>query len=622
VVAIIYIEREKKRANELILGTVGSENRVFFTYRIYMPRKISNSAVYDTEEERRPVAVNKRQFRPKPIPIDKAGLALELLNNQTRPIVNIVGTRHFHEDPTPLDKNYPIEIELQRIAMSAVPDKPQQPLKTKSPFTEEMIEKYREEERRGILQRGYNVPPDLEVLDLQPEVVIPDAYKNYEQTLRRMTSSMVEATLLYDRAKKNVPIVMKQLKDLDDKYNSLISDPKRRVRVVGESKIYLEDEYIKQKQQLEQYLDTLQTDMRNLQEEIQMTQTDMEQMKQDKKDLLAQETNVKRANAQKIKNAEDQIRLLNTTLPIQQMVGEPDEVYRQRLIALRVPVDNSRVDATEARIYEHKLFKRNLKKLIDLPLYQVENIIKMLDLNDMERTYQLNEIFPKVETEFIKVFGRKPLLRDPVQSLTDFFISIVEAPLLAQEQTEAISALAEEQSVYTGDIDRSLIGLKKAEVLKLIKDAGISKGRAQLFQKMTVKQLKIIYTEHLKKTRSETEQARSEAFGFLSQLGQSRIPIEQGKKKFMKERLIARVIEEEERQAKEDRESEKLLKQQDKARRKQEREMMAEEEKQTRMIIKEQQRQEAEYNKLLEAQRREEARKQKGIGKFMVAKKK
>jgi hypothetical protein len=102
-----------------------------------MPRKISNSAVPDSEEERRPIAKNMRQVRPKPIPIDKASLALELLNNQTRPVVNIAGTRHFHEDQTPLDKNYPIEIELQRIAMEAVPNKPSfQPLKTKSPFTD------------------------------------------------------------------------------------------------------------------------------------------------------------------------------------------------------------------------------------------------------------------------------------------------------------------------------------------------------------------------------------------------------------------------------------------------------------------------------------------------------
>jgi hypothetical protein len=553
-----------------------------------MPRKISNSAVYDTEEERRPVAINKRQFRPKPIPIDKAGLALELLNNQTRPIVNIVGTRHFHEDPTPLDKNYPIEIELQRIAMSAVPDKPQQPLKTKSPFTEEMIEKYREEERRGILQRGYNVPPDLEVMDFEDP---------REEKLLRVTN-IVEQKEARARLLRN-------------RYASLVKD----VEDINQDPTI--DETRKQR-----LLEKLAKGMKNIASEMSGLEQELLEMLNVQKTFKAEEDRINRANAQKIKSAEDQIRLLNTTLPIQQMKGEPDEVYRERLIALRVPVDNSRVDATEARMYEHKLFKRNLKKLIDLPLYQVENIIKMLDLNDMERTYQLNEIFPKVETEFIKVFGRKPLLRNPEQSLTDFFISILDAPLLAQEQTEAISALAEDQSLLVGNIDPSLKGLKKAEVLKLLKEAGLTKGKAQEFQKMTVNKLKVLYTEHLKKTRSETEQARSDAFGFLSELGQSRIPIEQGKKKFMKERLIARVIEEEERQAKEDRENEKLLKQQDKAQRKQEREMMAEEEKQTRMIIKEQQRQEAEYNKLLEAQRKEEARKQKGIGKFMVAKKK
>lgn len=543
------------------------------------------STVY---EERRPVAVNKRQFRPKPIPLDKASLALELLNNQTRPTVNIVGTRHFHENPIPLDKNYPIEIELQRIAMEAVPNKPAfQPLKTKSPFTEDMIEKYREEERRGILQRGYNVPPELDVLDLEPEVEIPDAYKNYETALRRMTASMVEATLLYDRAKKNVPIVMKQLKELDDEYNSLRSDPKKRVTIVGiDRKVYLEDEYIEKKQNLETYLETLQIDMRNLQEEIQLTQNDIEQMKTDRKDLFAQQTNVKRANAQKIKNVEDQIRLLNTTLPIQQMVGEPDEVYRQRLIALRVPVDNSRVDLQEARVYEHKLFKRNLKKIIDLPLYQVENIIKMLDMNDLDRTYQLNDIFPKVEMEFVKQFGRKPLLRNPEQTLTDFFINLLEAPMQAQEQSEAISALAEEQSVYTGDIDRSLIGLKKAEVLKLLKEAGVSKGKAQEFQKKTVKQLKVIYTEYLKKNRSSTEQAQAEAFGFLSELGQEQKQLAAERKKYQMDKLLERILEDEKEMLRQEKETERMMKAEDKAQRKQEREMMGEEEKLTRKSLK------------------------------------
>jgi hypothetical protein len=589
-----------------------------------MPRKISNSAVYDSTEERRPLATNRRQVRPKPIPIDKASLALELLNNQTRPVVNIVGTRHFHEDPKPLDKNYPIEIELQRIAMEAVPNKPPfQPLKIKSSVTDEMIEKYREEERRAIRQRGYNVPPDI-LADLEPyEEIPPEYYEMWNRAMKELQTELSEGIMLYDRAKKNVSIVMKQLKDLNDEYNSLA--PLLRVREkAGDKKVYLEDEYIRKKQQLEHYLDTLQMDMRNLQEEKNMIEDRMEQMKKDRKEFEAGDLKEKRTNAQKIKNAEDQLRLLNNTLPISQMVGEPDEVYRQRLIALRVPVDNSRVDAQEARIYEHKLFKQNLKKLIDLPLYQVENIIKMLDMNDMERTYQLNEIFPKIETEFVKQFGRKPVLRDPVQTLTDFFVTILEAPLQAQEQSEAISALAEEQGVFTGEIDRRLVGLKKAEVLKLLKDAGLTKGKAAEFQKKTVKQLKTIYTEYLKRSKTQEEQTQETALQYLDRISKAK----QREDEFVR---AERKADEEERKAfiKEEKREEGVQakigkKETSNFQRTQAflQAKIAEQERKQQKAEKEQRRQEEEYRKLIEAQQREEAKKQKGITKFMVAKKK
>jgi hypothetical protein len=434
-----------------------------------------------------------------------------------------------------------------------------------------MIEKYREEERRGILQRGYDVPPDI-LADLEfYEEIPPEYYENWKRAMKSLQSELTEGMLLYDRAKKNVPIVVKQLKDLNDEYNnaaSLLRATEGRVYTKdGDKKVYLDNQYIYKKQQLEHYLETLQMDMRNLQEEKNIIEDRMEQLKKDKKEFEAGDLKEKQINAQKIKNAEDKLRLLNTTLPIQQMKGEPDEVYRQRLIALRVPVDNSRVDAQEARVYEHKLFKRNLKKLIDLPLYQVENIIKTLDLNDMERTYQLNEIFPKVEMEFIKVFGRKPFLRDPVQSLTDFFINLLEAPLQAQEQSEAISSLAEQQSVSTGEIDPSLKGMKKAEVLKLLKDAGLTKGKAAEFQKMTVNKLKVMYTEHLKKMRTP----QAEAFGFLSQLGQKEQQKVQARNQAQMEKILKYQQEEDAMLREEDksvRQAEKVYKKEEKAQKK------------------------------------------------------
>jgi len=567
---------------------------------------ISNSAVYDTEEERRPLAVNKRQVRPKPIPIDKASLALELLNNQTRPTVNIVGTRHFHEDTTPLDKNYPIEIELQRIAMSAVPDKPAfQPLKTKSPFTEEMIEKYREEERRGIRQRGYDVPPELEVMDFEE----PREYKLFHAN-NMVKTKEARARLLRNRYASLV-------KDVEDINQDPNIDETRKQRL----------------------LEKLAKGMKNIASEMSGLEQELLEMLEVQKTFKAEEERIKRANAQKIKNAEDQLRLLNTTLPIQQMKGEPDEVYRDRLIALRVPVDNSRVDATEARIYEHKLFKRNLKKLIDLPLYQVENIIKTLDDNDSDRTYQLNEIFPKVETEFIKQFGRKPLLRNPVQSLTEFFINLLEAPLQAQEQSEAITSLAEQQSVSSGEIDPSLRNLKKAEVLKLLKDAGLTKKRASEFQKMTVNKLKVIYTEHLKKTRGESYQAQvaeQQMMGDEDTASRVEQVSYNKRKKEQLDRAIMRLLTEEKRQLQEDlkeeKEYEKIMKKQEKQQQKQERGMMGAEEKPSRMIRK-QRNEEEEYLRLIKAQRKQaqaqaqaeaEAKpsKQQTLTKFMSAKKK
>lgn len=453
-----------------------------------MPRKISNSAVYDTEEERRPVAVNKRQFRPKPIPIDKASFALELLNNQTRPTVNIVGTRHFHEVPAPLDKNYPIEIELQRLAMSAVPNKPQQPLKIKSAVTDEMIEKYREEERRGIRRRGYNVPPDIEFLNLEEDTKT-ERLPGIKQRIQAGEDR--KATLLAD------------YKELDKE----LKEYKRIVRDNPElSTAYVSEGFANRYREIDRL-------MKNIQSELSTINDQIAQDIEVQKTFKAEGERIKRANAQAVKNAEDQLRLLNNTLPIGQMVGEPDDVYRERLIALRVPTDQPGIDEEEARIYEHKLFKRNLKKIIELPLYEVENLIKLLDgmmqtekgEEPAERVFQLNEIWPKVTTEFLKTYGKDPVLRKPVQTLYDFFIQVLTGPLMAEAPeayAQVMEAKAEAKAVETGEIDPSLEGLTRLEVLELIKQAGLIPPKKNTeFQKKKVLELKRIYTEFLNQPR-------------------------------------------------------------------------------------------------------------------------
>jgi len=405
------------------------------------------------------------------------------LNNQTRPTVNIVGTRHFHENLVPLDKNYPIEIELQRLALSAVPNKPQQPLKIKSAVTDEMIEKYREEERRGIRKRGYDIPPEI----------IP------ELEVDTKTERLPEIEKLLQAGKNRKETLLADYKDLEKE----VKEYRRIVRDNPElSTAYVSEGFADRYREIDRL-------MKNIQSQLSTTDDDIDQLINAQKTFKVEGERIKRVNAQAIKNAEDKIRLLNNTLPIGQMVGEPDDVYRERLIALRVPVDQPGIDEEEARIYEHKLFKRNLKKIIELPLYEVENLIKLLDgmmqtekgEEPAERVFQLNEIWPKVTTDFLKTYGKDPVLRKPVQTLYDFFIQILSGPLMAEAPeayAQVMEAKAEAKAVETGEIAPELEGLTKTEVLALIKQAGLSRGQAALFQKKKVLELKRIYTDYLK----------------------------------------------------------------------------------------------------------------------------
>jgi hypothetical protein len=253
--------------------------------------------------------------------------------------------------------------------------------------------------------------------------------------------------------------------------------------------------------------------MQNIQSELSTTNDAIAQDIEVIKAFKAEGERIKRSNAQAVKNAEDKIRLLNNTLPISQMVGEPDDVYRERLIALRVPTDQPGIDEEEARVYEHKLFKRNLKKIIELPLYQVETLIKELDgmmdtekgEEPAERVFQLNEIWPKVTTEFLKTYGKDPVLRKPVDTLKDFFIQVLSGPLMAEAPeayAQVMEAKAEAKAVETGEIDPSLEGLTRLEVLELIGQAGLIPPKKNTeFRKKKVLELKRIYTEYLKQPR-------------------------------------------------------------------------------------------------------------------------
>lgn len=458
-------------------------------------QKISQSNTNDssTHNVLRPTAVNR--FHPPivPLKVNKAELILEQMNNKNTPKFNIVTTRKNIKPTTPVDPNYALLVELDRLATSSVPKQAIQPLKSRSPFTEAMIEKYKLDEERNIREAKksgnyiqFINPPE----SMKPEIeeYDEDIYINEEDIEKLAEKASNEKKVLVERYKELQRYIKLFNQDLSE-------NPSLRTnqRVMNTYRL----------RSLE---------MKGIENKIQSIDTEFQRDFQDYKDVLAEKEQIKKRNAIAIKNYEDMYRLLNKTLPIQQMAGESDMDYRDRLINFKNET-NDIADEAEARTFEHKVFQRNLKKIISLPLHEVETLIKRLDgymttekgEESAERVFQLNEIFPKVESEFIKRYGKDPLFRRPIDTLYDFFIAILSSPLeIMNEPVEAFATfaenIAETKGLESGKIDPSLEGLTKIEVMKLVKDAGLAKGKSAEIQKMKVNDLKILYTKYLRES--------------------------------------------------------------------------------------------------------------------------
>jgi hypothetical protein len=458
-----------------------------------MPQKISNSAV--DEQEHRPVAVNKYRPPITPLKVNKAELVLEKLH-RANPVKNIVSRVMLPPEGAPVDPNYALYIELDRLAKASVPKQPIQPLKSKSPFTEAMIDKYKQEEERNIKEAkktgnyvDFITPPDSMLPDLEDpvEFEFKDEYDEFIQVRLRLQQQYkdTQAEIAFLRKKYRRP------------------EPEIITELFG----------------LSRRLDGLQNAMDGL-------AGDIEDLNQLQRDTDAENMRIKKKNAAELKNYEDVYKLLNKTLPIQQMMGETDAEYRDRLINFKQETSNV-ADENEARTYEHKVFQRNLKRIINLPVYQVENLIKELDgmmetekgQESAERVFQLNEIFPKVEAEFVKRYGKDPLLRNPIQTLYDFFIQVLSVPLTAEAPeafAQVMEAQAQNEGVARGEIEAVLLKLNKGDILELIKEAGLSKGQVAVFQKKKVLELKKIYTEHMRKEGYEPTPLLEKYVDFLN----------------------------------------------------------------------------------------------------------
>lgn len=425
-------------------------------------------------------ASKKRMIPPQPISKDLMNLSKDSIKynayvngatlESVKPLVELwkAPSQRLRPQIDP-QYDYAIEIELDRMAKASVPKGQFQPRKNKSFMTEEMIEKYKRNEERQIRERGTIAPPDtLELEDL--EDFDSEGFAHDLSILQSRKSALLRE---YQTVETDVDTLRRRVE--------------ARPELREEPRIILQFTKYKLKQL------ALQNEMRTIEE-------DLARQKDEYAQVQGINQSIKKRNAQTIKNYEDQFRLLNRDLPIQQMIGETDEEYRARLLAFKQEVSTD-AEAEEARTYEHKVFKRNLKKLIDLPQHEVENLVKSLDglmatekgMEPAERTFQLNEIWPRITSQFTRVYGINPLFRNPVETLYTFFVDLLERPQM-EDVPEAIAysgiATAEDkarislkkrvdEAIRAGVIDARLKDKSTVQMDKLLKDAGVESSRSK-----------------------------------------------------------------------------------------------------------------------------------------------
>jgi hypothetical protein len=104
------------------------------------------------------------------------------------------------------------------------------------------------------------------------------------------------------------------------------------------------------------------------------------------------------------------------------MIGESDEEYKQRL--MNCEYENvDLITEQEVKNHTNQTFKKNLHKVLTLPLYLEERLVNTLS---PDLLFSLNEKWAMVEKKFIDTYGKFPLLGEKnMGSLELFFMNVL-----------------------------------------------------------------------------------------------------------------------------------------------------------------------------------------------------
>ena len=367
---------------------------------------------------------------------------------------NIEPTKRLQEeDPSELRRGeLASKTRVQSIMLDSIPDKPSRPRKPNSHITPQMIADFQFEENKPIEIDGkiYRIhPASIPEPEFEP---ITDDLRMAKERINEINSeeqdnisAIVDALEITKGEIANLRVERDKMDSLFNKYvrtfneERLVArqnkDYKKRIVEISRQMDELDRQYLEETIFVDQEIE----DKIRLIDELQIRLQQKRQEKGEIENIMNEQERevflIKKRNAQKLKDYEDNLKQLNKNFNLERQVGETEDQYIQRIREATTAIEDPAYVEDRMILHEATKFKNNMKELVRDPTVIEYAYNKILDEKGVGTINELNNLFTLIKSRYQKIYGTAQL-KDT--ELVKFLMTVLSNPveIVPQEEKE------------------------------------------------------------------------------------------------------------------------------------------------------------------------------------------
>ena len=319
-------------------------------------------------------------------------------------------------------KRYSYGIQLDKIMNNAMKTDKIEARKLSTPFTEEMIKEYRQEQNTPIVVEGktYKYHPASTIPELTSEEDVMKEFKARDEIKKVIIKQIEDMLTGKQQFIQQIRLEEEADRRFKDELNSGRLDRKQKITVIARREV------------LSDRIHEIRREIQLIDNAISNARIDLRQIDENSNDIKVEKNRIENENKAKIKNYVEELNVLNAgQFNMEQQPNETEEEYLNRLNETAQLPANDYYTEQEAIIENMKRFKLNMKELLKSDTI-IEGVMRSLDSDDV---YEANKLFGGIKLMFLKKYGynNKNVNQD---DLRDFILKIINNEDIIKQEPE------------------------------------------------------------------------------------------------------------------------------------------------------------------------------------------